>query len=96
MDASDCHMWPFADRTLTDSDANEISWLADSIKESGQILPVIAERVEIVGVPKFEIVAGRRRFEACKFVDTPVLVHEYFIKRNHGRVMTSLSRYKRR
>ena len=68
-------MWSFADRLDEGLSEPALADLARSIKDHGQHVPVIARKLDAPedGI-EFEIIAGRRRFEACKFAGVRILM----------------------
>jgi ParB/RepB/Spo0J family partition protein len=77
-----CVMWEHADRHVEGLDKDSLLELGNSILHNKQLAPAVARRVsdevrEARGLPpeiRFEIIAGRRRFEACKLVKTDLLI----------------------
>lgn len=51
----------------------QLEELANSIKEFGILQPIIVRPIEIDGVKKYQIVAGERRFRACKMLNLPTI-----------------------
>lgn len=74
-DTNKCRMWSFADRLDEGLSEPELADLARSIKDHGQRVPVIARKLDVPedGV-EFEIIAGKRRFEACKRAGVRILM----------------------
>jgi ParB/RepB/Spo0J family partition protein len=77
-----CVMWSMADRICEGLDDSSLFDLGESIRRHKQFAPVIARRIsperkKEQGLPEavmYEIIAGRRRFEACKFVGIDILI----------------------
>lgn len=68
-----------------DSDNNDFAGLVQSIKIDGMINPI---RVSKKGTNKYQIVAGRRRFKACKMLglkEIPVAIELQFYDQNDQR-----------
>lgn len=65
-DTARCRMWRYADRNDEGMSTALIDCLSESIGQFGQITPCIARRVFDAEGVDFEIVAGHRRFDACK------------------------------
>ena len=64
-----CRRWSYADRS--DFEMGDLYKLAQDIRENGQIDPVLVRPTGEKETP-YEIVAGSRRFEACKVGDLPL------------------------
>ena len=73
VDINACRLWKMADRKDEGVTKKAIADLAQSIREQEQRVPVIARPVEGDPQIKYEIVAGRRRFEACKLIGKNIL-----------------------
>ncbi|MCC1496896.1 ParB/RepB/Spo0J family partition protein [Alcanivorax sp. 1008] len=73
VDINACRLWKMADRKDEGVTKKAIEDLAQSIREQEQRVPVIARPVEGDPQIKYEIVAGRRRFEACKLIGKNIL-----------------------
>jgi ParB/RepB/Spo0J family partition protein len=75
IDTDRCRMWQMADRLDEGMSEEALDSLARSIKENQQRVPVIARKVSDESADaEYEIIAGKRRFEACKRAGIPVLV----------------------
>ena len=72
IDTSICRMWKYADRIDEGLDDESLEELAESIRKHEQRVPVIARQIDDPQY-KYEIIAGRRRFEACKRAGVKVL-----------------------
>lgn len=78
-----CVMWAFADRDNEGLGQEELIELSSSIQKNGQLVPAIARRLTDAERAKrglgadisFEIIAGRRRFEAVKLAGIELLIN---------------------
>jgi len=67
-----CVPWKYANRL--DGDLGDINELIDSIKENNQLQPALVRiHPNITQNIKYEIIFGRRRWEACKQLKQPLL-----------------------
>lgn len=66
----DCDNWRYADRN--DFELGDIDSLAEDISKNGQLQPVIIRKLEGGGKFKFEVIAGERRWRACKQANLPL------------------------
>jgi ParB family chromosome partitioning protein len=69
VDPDKLSVWRYADRPI--EEMGDLAELASNIRTVGQIAPVVARPL---GSGKYELVAGRRRYEACKLAGIEVLV----------------------
>lgn len=72
-----CDPWALSDRyAMRPFDANDPTFrrFVDTIRIEGQILPAIVRRTKerVDGHYRFEVIAGRRRYEACRVVGRPL------------------------
>jgi ParB/RepB/Spo0J family partition protein len=82
VDTSTCVMWEYADRHVEGLDTDSLLELGKSILHNKQLAPAVARPVTdeirnrrgLSEEIRYEIIAGRRRFEACKLVKTDLLV----------------------
>lgn len=73
LDINVCRLWEMADRRDEGVSGKAIADLAQSIREQNQRVPVIARPVEGDPEIKYEIIAGSRRFKACKLIGQNIL-----------------------
>ena len=66
----DCDNWRYADRN--DFELGDIDSLAEDMSKNGQLQPAIIRRLEDGGKYKFEVIAGERRWRACKQANLPL------------------------
>ena len=66
----ECAPWAFANRS--EKELEDISELTSSIKSVGQLQPILI-RPKNTENPKYEIIFGRQRYEACKHLGIDVL-----------------------
>lgn len=72
IDPSQCEPWEYANRSIDEmGDMNE---LMQSIQERGQLQPVMLRfHPKPTGVIRYQIIFGRRRYEACLKLGIPLL-----------------------
>ena len=66
---SDCSNWSYSDRS--DFELGDLEDLADDIKKNGQLQPAII-RKHADKEDKYEVIAGERRWRACKLAGIPL------------------------
>lgn len=78
-----CVMWEHADRSTEGLDEDSLMELGNSILRNKQVAPAVARPLTddvrkkrgLGDDIRYEIIAGRRRYEACKLVKTELLVN---------------------
>jgi len=73
VDPKRCRNWIYSDRNSFEM--GDIDDLAEDIKQNGQLQPAIVRRINELDYD-FEIIAGERRWRACKLVNIDLLAIE--------------------
>ena len=71
VDPKRCKNWYYSDRSAFE--LGDIEDLSEDIKKNGQLQPVIVRKIEHLDYD-YEVIAGERRWRACKLANIPMKV----------------------
>ncbi|NNM59372.1 MAG: ParB/RepB/Spo0J family partition protein [Legionellales bacterium] len=82
---SECEVWKYANRSH--NELGDIEELMESIRKNSQLQPVLVrENADKEKTTKYEIIFGRRRYEACLRLNIPLLA----IKKNISNIQDAI------